>query len=154
MTVKEFIESTIENIIRFFSESPVFKGIFSFLGWLLTRMYGNVDMAMQAFLVLMFVDLITGLIKAEVRNEAKSFISHEKGRKKYISYAVVLFVAHMLDTAMIPGMRNIALFWGTATEARSIMENFELMGVPMPEFIKEHLRKAEQKHKIKNGGKK
>lgn len=146
--MKEFIESTVENIIRFFSQSPVFKGIFSFVGWLLTRMYGDADMAMQAFLALMLADLITGLIKAEVRGEGKSLISHEKGRKKYISYAVVLFIAHMLDTAMIPGLRNIALFWGSATEARSIVENLEAMGVPMPEFIKQHIKKSADKYKV------
>ena len=136
------------SIIRFLIESPVFKGIFSFLAWGLTKLFGAADAAMQAFLTLLLVDLITGLIKAEVLGKARSFISHEKGRKKYISYAFVLFIAHMLDSAMIPGLRNIALFWGTATEARSIIENLEAMGVPMPDFIKEHLNKSTEKHKL------
>ena len=144
VTIKEISDS----VIKFFAESPIFKGIFSFVGWLLMKMFGAPDAALQAFLALLLFDLVTGLLKAEVRGEAKSFISHEKGRKKYISYAVVLFIAQMLDTAMIPGIRNIALFWGSATEARSIIENLEAMGCPMPDFIKQHINKTGEKYKF------
>lgn len=144
MNHQEIVQS-LKKIV----EAPLLKGVLTFLGWVLQHFFGPPDAALKAFLTLLLVDLVTGLVKAEIRNEAQSIISHEKGRRKYIGYAMVIMVGQLLDAAAVPGLRNIVLIWGSATEARSIVENMELMGVPMPAFIREHLRKAESKFDVK-----
>lgn len=128
-------------------EAPLIKGILSSVAWLLTKIFGVPDASLQAFLTLLIIDFITGIFKAEKLGMAKSIISHEKGRKKYMGYAVVFIISTALDIS-IPGIRQIALLWGTVTEARSIIENLEAIGVPMPEFIKEHLKKSTEDYKL------
>ncbi|AZR72541.1 hypothetical protein BBF96_03565 [Anoxybacter fermentans] len=143
MSIQEIMDS-IKKVL----EAPLFKGVFSFVGLVLTKLFGKPDTALQAFIMLLILDLITGFIKAFLSGSARSFISHEKGRKKYLGYAVVLSVCHLLDMAAVPGLRNVALFWGSATETYSILENMEEMGVPMPEFIKQQLNNTKKKYKL------
>lgn len=143
MSIQEITDG-IKKIL----EAPIFKGLFSVVCWGLTKLFGKPDAAMQAFLILLVIDLITGFAKAEMKGVAKSFISHEKGRKKYIGYGIVLITCQLLDVAAVPGIRNISLFWATATEGRSILENCEAMGIPMPAFIRDHLKKTGEKYKF------
>ncbi len=121
----------LEGLKRFF-EMPIWKGSFSGISWVVLQIFGLPNGPMKAFVFLLFADLITGIYKAWKTRTLKSFISHEKGRKKYITYALILFLAHFLDMAGYGGVRDIALLWSCWTEYISITENLKMVGVNLP----------------------
>lgn len=126
----------LERLERF-SESPVIKAIFAFVGSALQWLFGLPDIALKAFLTCLAIDLFTGIFKAAKAGHLESLIAHEKGRKKYTFYALVLVLATMLDRAGLAGMRNSALLWGTITEVLSIIENWKEAEWPL--FLKVQL---------------
>ena len=97
-------------------------------------------------IILMGVDIITGLTNAWVKGEIKSSILR-KGLAKKIGEMVVLLMGEVFLMGMnLPGgiMDGISIYI-ILMELISICENLAKLGVPIPKFIKNALAEAEDK---------
>lgn len=107
------------------------------------------DMKFIYFLILlMFIDIITGLAKAIKNGNLWSKKSmYGIGRKSMIFCIIIL--ANVIDQIM--GLQNgllmISVFYYIAHEGLSIIENCAEMNVLVPEQIKDKLKVMEDKNK-------
>lgn len=120
------------------------KALISFIGSGLTLLFGEMTTPMIGFLFLLATDYITGVAKSFRKGTLSSWHSR-KGWGKIASYAVVIFMSHMIQKVGIPGMRDFVLLWAGTTEAISVLENFDELGVQIPGFIKEKLLQTKEK---------
>ena len=97
-------------------------------------------------IILMGVDIITGLTNAWVKGEIKSSILR-KGLSKKIGETVILVLGEVFLFGMsLPGaiMDGISIYI-ILMELISICENLVKLGVPIPNFIKKALADTEEK---------
>lgn len=105
-------------------------------GWL-----GGWDKPLQLLVVLMLADYVSGVAGAFKTKTVSSDIMFWGGVRK----AVVLFVVGLgalVDAWVQPGMplfRTAAIFFYVGREALSVVENFGVLGVPLPDKIREFL---------------
>lgn len=105
-------------------------------GWL-----GGWDKPLQLLVLLMLADYVSGLGGAIKTKTVSSDIMFWGGIRKI----VVLFVvglAALVDAWIQPGMplfRTAAIFFYIGREALSVVENFGVIGVPLPEKLRDFL---------------
>jgi len=125
-------------------DHAIIKAVISFIGSSLTILFGEVTAPMIGFLFLLAADYVTGVAKSCRKGTLSSWYSR-KGWGKIASYALVIFMGHMIQKVGIPGMRDFVLLWAGTTEAISVLENFDELGVQIPGFIKEKLLQTKEK---------
>ena len=135
-----------------------FSGIISVLGTTTTTLLGGWDMLIQALLVFMTLDYITGVVSAIKQGKLNSEIMYWGGIRKGVVIAVVVVAAYC-DTLLglnPPILRDLAIWFYIAREGISIFENIGKLGVPLPYSIVkvfEQLRiKAGEEHKQEKRG--
>lgn len=128
-----------------FLNHPAIKGCFVAGGTILTMIFGDMNAAMQGFLILLAADYITGLVKAAKKSQLSSWMSR-KGWGKIATYAIVISLGHLITQIGMQGMRDFVLLWAGATEAISILENCDELGVTIPKFMREKLLKTKNKN--------
>ena len=97
-------------------------------------------------IILMTIDVLTGVINAWIKGEIKSSILR-KGLGKKIGEIVVLAIGELFLIAMSLPMvvlNGISLYI-IVMELISICENLEKLGVPIPNFVKKALASTEEK---------
>ena len=100
--------------------------------------------------VLMALDILTGVINAWIKNEIKSSKLREGLGKKFGELSVILIgelfvIAFGLPLAVASGFS----IYIVVMELISICENLQKLGVPIPKFIRRAL--AETNENIQNG---
>ena len=141
--MKTQFEGVQYYVDKLFDQAAI-KTIISFIGSSLTILFGEVTAPVIGFLFLLAADNITGVAKALKKGTLSSRF-YRRGWGKIASYAVVIFMGHMMQKIGIPGMRDFALLWAGTTEAISVLENFDELGVQIPVFIKEKLLQTKEK---------
>lgn len=116
----------------------------SILFGLLTTLIGGWHVTLQVLLILMLVDLGSGIFKALYKKELGGFSSRKfrEGLIHKASYILVLILAYQLDTLVGTGdttIRNIICLFYIAVEGTSLIENLGQIGVPIPKFIAKRL---------------
>jgi len=97
-------------------------------------------------IILIAIDVLTGVINAWIKGEIKSSILR-KGLGKKIGEIVVLAIGELFLIAMSLPMailNGISLYI-IVMELISICENLEKLGVPIPKFVKKALALTEEK---------
>ena len=97
-------------------------------------------------IILMAIDILTGVTNAWIKGEIKSSILR-KGLGKKIGEIVVLAIGELFLIAMSLPMivlNGISLYI-IVMELISICENLEKLGVPIPNFVKKALASTEEK---------
>ena len=97
-------------------------------------------------IILMAIDVLTGIINAWIKGEIKSSILR-KGLGKKIGEIVVLAIGELFLIAMslpMAVLNGISLYI-IVMELISICENLEKLGVPIPNFVKKALASTEEK---------
>lgn len=116
-----------------------------FVGGILTSLLGGWDKLIMALLILMILDYITGLIKGIYNKELSSEIGF-KGLLKKVLILVVVSVAVVAEQNLgIPAVREIVIMFFTVNEAISILENASLIGLPIPNKLKDALLQLRDK---------
>lgn len=125
-----------------------------------TAVYLNqLSVPFLVLVIVMLVDYITGLIKAQLKGGLSSKIGI-KGIIKKFSYIILVFVGIVIDYTIkyvIPNYEyNIIFsllitFWLITNELISITENLYIIGVPVPKFVTSIIKKL--KIKIEGDGK-
>ena len=119
-------------------------GAIALLGGLLSQLFGNWSAALGTLLACMAVDYLTGMLVAGVFHVSDKTpgggLESRAGWKglcrKGVSMLIVL-IAHQLDLALgTVFVREAVIVGYIANEVLSIIENAGLMGVPIPQALK------------------
>ena len=124
-----------------------FKFTVAVMGTLLTWLLGTWDMALKVLITFMVVDYVTGLIKGWYTKELSSDIGLKGIARKFL-IVLVLIVAVLLDRLLSEGtwvFRTLAAYFYIANEGISILENIIVLGVPVPEQLKDALAQLRDK---------
>ncbi|WP_232698311.1 phage holin family protein [Brevibacillus daliensis] len=111
---------------------------------LLTYLVGGMDQLFTALCIFVIVDYITGVIAAwytRVLNSRDGF----KGIGRKLAMFLFIVVAHQLD--VISGsetglLRDAVILFLISNEGISIVENCHRLGIPVPSFLLQALKKV------------
>ena len=114
------------------------------VGTILAEALGGWDTALQTLLILMAIDYLTGLLCALVwrrspKTDSGAFESKAslKGLIRKGAILLVVYIAAQLDRLMGTSVTRLAvIMFFIANDGFSIIENLGIMGVPMPEGVK------------------
>lgn len=118
---------------------------FGAVGSAIASYFGGWDTSLQILIAFMAVDYVLGIIIALVwhksqKSEDGSFESNAslKGLLRKFSALIVVFIAVQLDTVTHTDgyIRTAVILFFMANEGFSIIENLGIMGVPLPEVVK------------------
>jgi toxin secretion/phage lysis holin len=114
------------------------------IGSFVANLFGGWDMALQTLIMFMAVDYITGLMVAGVFKKspktANGALESKAGWKglcrKGMTLLIVLVAAQIDNMTGANIIRNAVIIGYVSNEALSILENAGLMGLPIPEKLK------------------
>lgn len=135
--MKQFVE-TMQYVI---------SGIGGFVGWFL----GGVDGFLYALLVFVVVDYLTGLMAAYIQKKISSKVGF-RGICRKVAIFCLVGIAHILDAQVIKTgsvLRTAIVFFYLSNEGVSILENITVIGLPVPQKLKDVLEQIREK----DGGK-
>ena len=115
--------------------------ITSAIGIPLAFLFGTWTPLMGVLLVLIALDIITGITKGFYDKALRSRKMHQGMIRKAMIFAV-LILANMIDISLFGGLpvaKTGILSFYIGMEGLSILENLGQMGVPLPAFIKKYL---------------
>lgn len=128
--------------------------IFSAAGAALLSALGGWDTGLQFLIGIMAVDYLLGVLIALVWHKSQktadgTFESNAslKGLLRKFSVLLIVYVAVQLDTVASTGgyLRTAVILFFIANEGFSVIENLGIMGVPMPDAIKNAFAAIKQK---------
>ena len=114
---------------------------------------GGWDAAMKVLIAMMAVDYISGLTVAGVwhrsgKSETGALDSRAgfKGLVKKVFTILLVWIGVLLDKALGTAyVRTAIIIFFIGNEGLSLLENFGLMGVPYPEFLRKALEALREK---------
>lgn len=110
-------------------------GIITWIGWLV----GGYDTMMVTLLLFMCADYLSGIMCGITNKELSSEIGF-KGIFKKIMILLLVGVTNLLGQATgIEGLRYVVISFYLANEGISIIENASILGLPVPQKIKDVL---------------
>ena len=118
----------------------LFTGVGGFIGWFL----GNSDTFMYALIVLIIVNYITYVMRDVINKELSNAAIIKEIFQKIIIILLV-GVANIIDTYLVRSdnspLRTAVTFFYITDQGLSLLENVAIIGVPIPEVLKEALLK-------------
>lgn len=108
-------------------------------GTALSFLIGEYNICLVLLSVLMFLDILTGILKSIYVGNGLRSKTMGKGFLKKIGYFIAVIIANFIDVLMLnnePIMRNLVCYFYIALEMLSIIENLGLMGIPIPKKLK------------------
>ncbi len=125
----------------------IIKAISGAAGALIGFLYGEITGLFVAMIALMALDYITGIFCAVSTKTLSSEIGF-KGLVKKLMILVIIAVGHLVDAYIIGTgsafMTAVILFFA-ANEGISILENAALLGLPVPEKLRNVLEQLKDK---------
>ena len=122
-----------------------FAAVGGVVGWFL----GGFDGFLYALIVFVVMDYLTGVLAAGVRKDLSSEVGF-KGIAKKVCIFVLVGIAIIVDTQVIhdgAAIRTAVIFFYLANEGISILENSTVIGLPVPQKLREMLQQlTEEKH--------
>lgn len=113
------------------------------VGSMIASLIGGWNAPMQALIICMIVDYISGIVVAGVFHASKKSengaLKSSSGLKGLCRKCMILFIIVIMSqigkAANIDYLRNTAIIGFIANEIVSIVENAGLMGVPLPKIV-------------------
>lgn len=108
---------------------------------------GGCDGLLIALLVMIGIDYITGVMCAIINHELSSEIGF-KGIFKKVLILILVGVANIIDVNVIAQgsmLRTATIFFYISNEGISILENAAMIGLPIPQKIKDVLQQLRKK---------
>ena len=122
--------------------------IFAAIGGWLGYFLGGCDGLLIALVVFVAVDYITGVMCAVSDKKLSSEVGFKGIFKKVVIFALVA-IGHIIDTYVIQNgsvIRTAVIFFYLSNEGISILENVSVLGLPVPQKLKDVLEQL-QEHK-------
>ncbi|MCM1053823.1 MAG: phage holin family protein [Ruminococcus sp.] len=119
---------------------------FSFIAYLL----GGIDKPIIILLTAIGIDYITGICKGIYRKDLNSIMGL-KGIIKKVGYLMIVMLATLMDKIIGQDMaiRTLVIYFFVANEGISIIENWGLMGLPLPKKLSQILEQLKNEEQIK-----
>ena len=125
----------------------ILKGLAAVAGFI-AGLFGEWSAALTILLAMMALDYVSGFVVACMCKSPKTEGGGLSSKAGFIGLArkgfimLIVLIATLLDraignTAMV--FQSATVFYYIANEGLSILENADLMGVPFPAFVREHL---------------
>ncbi|WP_251389801.1 phage holin family protein [Mediterraneibacter agrestimuris] len=114
---------------------------FAALGGAVGAVMGGFDGFLYALIVFVVVDYLTGVMVAVLKKELSSEVGFHGIFKKVVIFALVA-VGHIVDTHVIQNgsvIRTAVIFFYLSNEGISILENASVIGLPVPQKLKDVL---------------
>ena len=114
---------------------------FAALGGAVGAVMGGFDGFLYALIVFVVVDYLTGIMAAILNKRLSSEVGFHGIFKKIVIFALVA-VGHIVDTHVIQNgsvIRTAVIFFYLSNEGISILENASLIGLPVPQKLKDVL---------------
>ena len=125
-------------------------GMVSAIGTVLTYFMGWDD-AVEALLVLMIFDYITGMLAAYINPNLR--LNSERGLRgicKKIMILMLVVVGHELEKAVgIPAVQSVVVWFFIGNEGLSIIENSAKVGIPVPQKLRATLEQLSAEKGVK-----
>lgn len=125
-------------------------GMVSAIGTVLTYFMGWDD-AVEALLVLMVLDYITGMLAAYINPNLR--LNSERGLRgicKKIMILMFVVVGHELEKAVgIPAVQSVVVWFFIGNEGLSIIENSAKAGIPVPQKLRATLEQLSAEKGVK-----
>lgn len=124
-----------------------FSGIGGFLGWYL----GGLDGLIYALIAFVVADYITGVMCAILEKKLSSEVGARGIFKKVLIFLLV-GIGHLADVYLLGdgnALRTAVIFFYLSNEGISLLENAAVIGLPIPEKLKNVLA---QLHSGDKGG--
>lgn len=115
----------------------------------ITWLLGAWDTAIIVLIAFMVIDYVTGVIKGWYTEQLSSDVGLKGIARKFL-IVLVLCVAVLLDRLLNTGtwvFRTLACYFYIANEGISILENVIVLGLPVPEQLKNALVQLQDKNK-------
>ncbi|MFA5658298.1 MAG: phage holin family protein [Oscillospiraceae bacterium] len=115
----------------------IIEAVITAVGGVLGYVLGGFDGMLQALLVLVVIDYITGVLCAVSKHELSSSVGFLGISRKVLIFALV-GVANIVDIQIISkgsALRTATIFFYMANEAISIIENAGILGLPLPKKL-------------------
>ncbi len=115
---------------------------------LLTYLLGGLDSLLITLLIFMIIDYITGICKAIYKKELDSRIGL-KGIIKKIGYILIIILSTIIDKIILDNdaVRTLVIYFFISNEAISILENWALMNLPLPNKLFDIFNKLKEYEK-------
>ena len=114
-----------------------FSAFGGFMGYLL----GGMDGFLYALIAFVVIDYITGLMVAAIQKKVSSEVGF-KGICKKVLIFILVGVANIVDKQIIgngSAIRTAVIFFYLSNEGISILENTALIGLPVPQKLRDVL---------------
>ena len=115
----------------------VVTAIGGFLGYFL----GGMDSFLYALIAFVVIDYITGLMVAAIQKKVSSEVGFKGICKKMLIF-ILVGVANIVDKQIIgngSAIRTAVIFFYLSNEGISILENTALIGLPVPQKLRDVL---------------
>jgi toxin secretion/phage lysis holin len=118
------------------------KGGVSAMIGVLSYLLGGWDRGIEALFILVSTDYVTGLMKATVSKNLSSYIGF-RGIFKKVCIFILVAVSVQIEkiTNQPETLHNLVSYCLIVNEAISILENVAEMGVPIPDVLRNLLKK-------------
>ena len=127
----------------------MFAGLGGFLGWF----FGGFDGFLYALVVFVVCDSFTGVLAAAIKHELSSEVGF-KGIAKKVCIFVLVGIANIIDTQILQNgaaIRTAVVFFYLANEGLSCLENAAVIGLPVPDKLKEMLAQLKEEKDVEKG---
>ncbi len=131
-------EGTLKHYIAQLANGFEWKIIFSICGTLVSYIEGFYGSLLWGFLGLFALDLISGICKSKKNGIPISSKKLRESVTKLGAYMVLitaLIIASKFETSFVP-IVTVTYYYFIFTELKSILENVEEMGVPIPPILR------------------
>jgi len=140
------------NFISNFFQNVYTEGILGALFGIVLYLFGTPDNLLIALIAMIIIDILTGIVKAIALRQVASNRMLIGGARKFGMVCIVV-VANVLDSVFEIGgiLRTLTISYFIANEGVSILENWSLLGLPIPKKLREVLAALHEKEKDENG---
>lgn len=137
--IPKYFKESEEQSMKNFIEAAQYA--FAALGGAVGAVMGGFDGFLYALIVFVVVDYLTGIMVAVLKKELSSEVGFHGIFKKVVIFALVA-VGHIVDTHVIQNgsvIRTAVIFFYLSNEGISILENASVIGLPVPQKLKDVL---------------
>lgn len=127
----------------------IVKSVSGAIGAVVGFMYGEINGLFIAIIALMVLDYITGILCAIVTKTLSSEVGFRGLVKKFV-ILLVIAVGHLVDAYVIgtgSAVMSAVMLFFAANEGISILENAAILGLPIPQKLKDVLEQLKDKDK-------
>ena len=123
------------------------QGAIAVTGGIVSAFVGGVDGLICTLLIFVVLDYLLGLTIAVMQKKLSSQVGY-KGILKKVLIFIFVGMGHLLDVNVLGGtpvLRGVIIFFYLSNEGISIIENSAVLGLPVPEKLKDILIQLKEK---------